>query len=82
MLIQYRATGHKRDVPAMIGDRLCRRRIADEVETAPSEPETKVAMTYVTRDVVAEAPQASQDVSPRTGLPKRTYRRRDMTAEE
>lgn len=58
MLIQYTATGHRRDVPDSIGQQLVNRRLA--------------------RKVV----EAEEEISPRTGKPKRKYTRRDMRAED
>jgi hypothetical protein len=72
MQIQYRATGHRREVSDSVGARLCKARIAVEVDAAPPQ-------TYLTRDLRAED---GQEISPLTGRPKRAYRRRDQSAEE
>lgn len=91
MQIQYRTTKHRRDVSDSVGERLCRSRIADRVDVAQPQPVavedsdesfTKdmnaASQTYLTRDMRAEG----GDISPRTGQPKRPYRRRDQQAEE
>lgn len=82
MEIQYRTTGHKRRVADSIGTLLVARRIAREVH-APSQ-------VYATRQIAAEDPAeeltidgpTADEISPRTGKPKRKYKRRDMTAED
>jgi len=61
MLIQYRATGHRRDVADSIGARLIASRIAYPAYEA--------------------AAMESEEISLRTGKPKRKYKRRDMVAE-
>lgn len=72
MLIEYVMTKHRRQVSDSIGRRLVKSRIAREVyETRALEPEG--------------APQSSEaevEISQRTGKPKRTYRRRDLRAED
>lgn len=65
MRIQYRATGHHRNVDEGVGRMLVRNRIADPVLEDGQ---------YMTASMDAE-------ISPRTGKPKRKYRRRDMRAE-
>lgn len=47
----------------------------------PPAPESVVE--HATDEVAESTPaaEAEQEISPRTGLPKRQYRRRDMTAE-
>lgn len=83
MQIQYRTTGHRREVPDSVGAQLCRNRIAIEVKALVAEPAevaeaddaaTLAAQTYETRDMQAETPM--------TGRQKRAYRRRDMQAGE
>lgn len=83
MLIQYRTTGHKREVDDAIGRRLCGGRIAFEVKALAAAPteiadgddiDTRAAQTYLTRDMQAETPL--------TGRQKRAYRRRDVQAGE
>jgi hypothetical protein len=74
MRIEYRANGMQREVRDSVGEALVSRNIATRVYqtrqlSAKSEPET----------VEAEEPV---EISPRTGKPKRKYKRRDMKAEE
>lgn len=69
MLIQYRTTGHRREVADSIGRRLVGSRIADPAHTEP-----EAASSYQTADLQAEG------ISPRTGKPKRKYKRRDLRA--
>ena len=67
MLIQYRANGMQREVRDSVGEVLIRRNLATRV--------------YRTRQLVADEPE-EVEISPRTGKPKRKYKRRDMKAEE
>ena len=70
MQIEYVANGSKREVSDAIGKVLIARKLARPV--------------YQTRQVTPEVtPQETPEVevSPRTGKPKRQYKRRDMTAE-
>ena len=74
MLIQYRANGMQREVRDSVGEALVSRNIATRVYrtrhlAAKAEPET----------VEADEPV---EISPRTGKPKRKYKRRDMSAED
>lgn len=93
MQIQYRTTKHRREVSDSIGERLCRSRIADRVDTIQPRPIvvedddqsfTKDmtagghSQSYLTRDLRAEG----SDISPRTGRQKRNYQRRDQQVEE
>lgn len=91
MQIQYRTTKHRRDVSDVVGERLCRSRIADRVDVAQpqhvaiedsdesfTKEMTSGSQTYLTRQMRAEG----IDISPRTGQQKRPYRRRDQQAEE
>jgi hypothetical protein len=71
MQIEYVANGSKREVSDAIGKVLIARKIARPV--------------YQTRHVTPEvAPEVTPEVeiSPRTGKPKRKYKRRDMSAED
>lgn len=84
MLIQYRTTGHQRNVADGVGERLCRSKIADRVDDDSSAPvgsheELRRGQTYLTRDMRADV---GQEISPITGRQKRPYRRRDQKAEE
>jgi hypothetical protein len=65
MQIEYVVTRHSREVPDAIGEALIARKIARRVET---------------RDMKAERVD-ELEISPRTGKPKRRYKRRDMQAE-
>ena len=67
MLIQHEATKHKREVSEEIGRRLIASRIASSV----------IEPVYRTSAVEPEV-----EISPRTGKPKRQYKRRDMRAED
>lgn len=72
MQIRYAVTKHKREVPESIGRRLVAARIATEVR----DP------VYQTAAVKAEEPGAEEaEISPRTGKPKRQYKRRDLRSE-
>ena len=66
MLIQYRTTGHQRNVDDGVGRMLVRSRIADPVLEGGS-----VAVAMV-----------DAEISPRTGKPKRKYKRRDLRADD
>lgn len=69
MLIEYVATKSKRNVPDHIGETLVARSIARRVEQTAA---------IQTREIRAEE---EVEISPRTGKPKRRYKRRDMQAE-
>ena len=74
MRIQYRANGMQREVRDSVGEVLIARNLATRVYqtrnlAAKAEPET----------VEAEEPV---EISPRTGKPKRKYKRRDLAAED
>lgn len=66
MRIEYVLTRSQRDVADHVGQALIARKVARRV--------------YETRAMVAE-PAADVEISPRTGKPKRQYKRRDMSAE-
>lgn len=67
MQIQYVSNGMKRNVRESVGNALIARRIARPVvDIKAMEPELEMV------DV---------EISPRTGKPKRKYKRRDMVAE-
>lgn len=66
MRIQYKANGQISEVRDSVGKALIARGLA------------KAA--YQTRQVKPDEPE--REISPRTGKPKRRYRRRDMTAED
>ena len=68
MRIQYRANGMQRDVSDVVGKALISRHLATRV--------------YQTRQIVAEDPEVTVEISTRTGKPKRQYKRRDMAVEE
>ena len=67
MRIQYRANGMQREVRDSVGEVLIDRKLATRV--------------YLTRELVADEPE-EVEISPRTGKPKRQYKRRDMAAED
>ena len=67
MRIEYVANKSQRTVPDEIGKVLIARKLARRV--------------YETREVKAEEPAPEVEISPRTGKPKRRYKRRDLTAE-
>ena len=68
MRIEYVANGMKREVRDSVGAALIARKIARPV--------------YETRQVVPEPAIEADEISPRTGKPKRVYKRRDMQAED
>lgn len=70
MQIMYRTTGHTRNVEESIGRRLVASRIADAVKPK-----------VVTRVLKADEDE-EVEISPRTGKPKRKYKRRDLRAED
>lgn len=85
MQIRYRTTRHTREVADSIGRRLVASRIADEVGpvVAGTTPEIEFySAESVTHGASLVAGEEAEDISPRTGKPKRKYRRRDMRAED
>lgn len=81
MQIEYVTTRSQRGVADGIGARLVKAGIAREVAVAAPIRGMQVAAV-----VIDEAQPMSADddgeVSPRTGKPKRKYKRRDMSAED
>lgn len=84
MQITYRTTRHTREVPDSIGRRLVATRIADAVDLMSTGKALDVERhsAPVTRGASLEAESESEDISPRTGKPKRKYKRRDLRAED
>lgn len=68
MQIEYVANGMKREVRDSVGAALIARKIARPV--------------YETRQITPEPAIDAEEISPRTGKPKRVYKRRDMQAED
>ena len=68
MWIEYVTNGTKRNVAEGVGKLLIARRIARPV--------------LETRQIVPEPAIEADEISPRTGKPKRQYKRRDMAAED
>lgn len=68
MQIEYVANGMKREVLDSVGAALIARKIARPV--------------YETRQITPEPAIQADEISPRTGKPKRVYKRRDMQAED
>lgn len=68
--VEYVKTGKRKQMKPVFADALVRIGAAVVVQESVAQVQT------VTRDVAAE------DISPRTGKPKRKYKRRDMKAEE
>jgi hypothetical protein len=77
MRIQYKANGMQRTVRDVVGKVLIARGIARAV-VAPRADEP-APVEYLRTDMQPEQP--GEDISPRTGKPKRRYKRRDMQAE-
>lgn len=67
MQIEYVANGMKREVRDSVGAALIAR---------------KIARAYETRQLTPEPAIEADQISPRTGKPKRVYKRRDMQAED
>ena len=76
MQLRYAANGMIRRVREGIARVLIRRGLAREVPQPQPEPPA-ADLTYETRELRAE-----DEISPRTGKPKRRYRRRDLGADE
>lgn len=68
MQIEYVANGMKRTVRDSVGAALIARKIARPA--------------YETRQITPEPAIEADEISPRTGKPKRVYKRRDMQAED
>lgn len=67
MQIQYLTTKSVREVSEAAGAALITR---------------KIARAYETRQITPEPAIEVEEISPRTGKPKRQYRRRDMVPEQ
>lgn len=68
--VEYVKTGKRKQMKPVFADALVKVGAVVVVQEAAAQVQT------VTRDVVPE------DISPRTGKPKRQYKRRDMRAED
>lgn len=87
MRIEYRANGQQREVRDSVGEALIARKIARPVyqtRELKSDPVRVVASEISAAINAAEdaALIGAEEISPRTGKPKRRYKRRDMKAEE
>ena len=81
MHIQYVANGSRRNVRDSVGRELVVRGIAREMcSEEPSQDEQTQAATVQSTAKPAKAPN-DPNISPRTGKPKREYKRRDMRPE-
>lgn len=72
MLIEYRANKMRREVRDSIAKQLIARRIATAV----------VETRQMTADIPRSVDDRDIEISPRTGKPKRQYKRRDMVPED
>ena len=84
MHIQYVANGSRRTVRDSVGRELVGRGIAREMRSdEPSQDEQTQATTVQSTAKPAKPAKAPKDpnISPRTGKPKREYKRRDMRPE-
>ncbi len=81
MHIQYVANGSRRTVRDSVGRELVGRGIAREMrsEDPPQDEQTQVPSVQSAAKPL-KAPKDS-NISPRTGKPKREYKRRDMRPE-
>ena len=81
MRIEYVANGSRRTVRDSVGRELVVRGIAREMRSdEPSQDEQTQAATVQSTAKPAKAPNET-NISPRTGKPKREYKRRDMRPE-
>ena len=82
MQIQYVANGSRRTVRDSVGRELVDRGIAREMRSEePSQAEQTPASVVQMAGKPAKAPR-DPNISPRTGKPKREYKRRDMRPED
>lgn len=85
MLITYKTTRHTRLVAPEIGRRLIASGIADSAETdGPPVPIVALLRANLGAAMAADIDammNVDAEISPRTGKPKRKYKRRDMVAE-
>ncbi len=81
MRIEYVANGSRRNVRDSIGRELVGRGIAREMRSEePSQDEQTQVPSVQSTAKPAKAPN-DPNISPRTGKPKREYKRRDMRPE-
>ena len=82
MHIQYVANGSRRTVRDSVGRELVGRGVARELrsEDPPQDEQTQVPSVQSTAKP-AKSPK-DPNISPRTGKPKREYKRRDMRPED
>ena len=81
MQIQYVANGSRRTVRDSVGRTLVDRGIAREMRSEdPAREEQAPALTVQSAGKPAKGP-SDTNISPRTGKPKREYKRRDMRPE-
>jgi hypothetical protein len=82
MHIQYVANGSRRTVRDSVGRELVVRGIAREMRSEePSQEEQPRVVAVQSAAKPAKAPN-DPNISPRTGKPKREYKRRDMRPED
>lgn len=77
VLVEYVRTGKRKHMKPVFADALIKMGVVVPVQEAVSAVQT--TQTYITRQ---EQPEPEEEVSPRTGKPKRKYERRDMKAED
>lgn len=85
MRIEYRANGQQREVRDSVGEALIARNLARPVYQTRQvvADASEVEQIRYSDDEVCQPfkVEPAEDISPRTGKPKRKYKRRDMTAE-
>lgn len=87
MQIEYLTTKSRREVSEITGNALIKRKIARAVyETRQVVPDPAAQIAAEINAAVNASEESaligSNEISPRTGKPKRVYRRRDMQAED
>ena len=81
MHIQYVANGSRRTVRDSVGRELVGRGIAREMRSEDLSQDEQTQVTSVQSTAKPEKAPKDPNISPRTGKPKREYKRRDMRPE-
>lgn len=82
MKVKYVKTGRVKNMHPKLAAALAKKGLVEPADEADIEQEEVVVSAPVVEDqATAVEPEPDPEISPRTGLPKRTYTRRDMKAE-
>lgn len=86
MKVKYVKTGRVKNIHPKLAAALAKKGLVEPADEAdieqPQDVVTSVPVVVVEEPEATVEPEQEAEISPRTGLPKRTYTRRDMKAED